>query len=88
MINYLLNGKDIVIGDGNVIKKDVYNAKIRNIQDKVLDITNLAANTTLNAKINGFKSKIPSITNLAATPAPTTIENKIPNISDLIKKED
>ena len=34
----------------NIIKKDVYNAKIKNIEDKIPDITNLATNTTLNAK--------------------------------------
>ena len=34
----------------NVVKKDVYNAKI-----KVPDINNLATNTTLNAKINKVK---------------------------------
>ena len=39
----------------DVIKKDVYNATIENIEDKISDITNLAANTTLNAKINEVK---------------------------------
>ena len=34
----------------NIIKKDAYNAKIKNIEDKIPDITNLATNTTLNAK--------------------------------------
>ena len=32
-----------------VVKKDVYNAKIKSIEDKIPDITNLATNTTLNA---------------------------------------
>ena len=35
----------------NVVRKDVYNAKIKNIEYKILDINNLATNTTLNAKI-------------------------------------
>ena len=48
-----------------VVKKDVYNAKIKNIEDKTPDITNLATNASLNAKINGVKKEIPSITNLA-----------------------
>ena len=48
----------------DVVKKDVYNAKIKNIEDKIPDITNLATNTTLNAKINEVKNEIPSITNL------------------------
>ena len=34
----------------DVIKKDVYNAKIKNIEDKIPDITNLATNTNANAK--------------------------------------
>ena len=33
----------------DVVKKDVYNAKIKNIEDKITDITNLATKTTLNA---------------------------------------
>ena len=35
-----------------VVQKDVYNARITNIEDKKPDITNLATNTTLNAKTN------------------------------------
>ena len=39
------------------VKKDVYNAKIRNIKDKIPDITNLATNTIFNTKINELKAK-------------------------------
>ena len=46
----LSNLSDAVKND--VVKKDVYNAKIKNIEDKISDITNLATNTTLNAKLN------------------------------------
>ena len=49
----------------DVIKKDVYNAKIKNIVDKIPDMNNLAIDITLNAKINQVKKEIPSITNLA-----------------------
>ena len=41
---------DVVKND--VVKKAVYNAKIKNIEDKIPDITNLATKTTLNAIIN------------------------------------
>ena len=41
----------------DTVKKDVYNAKIKNIEDKILDITNLATNTTLNAEIMELKKK-------------------------------
>ena len=61
----------------DVVKKDVYNSKIKNIEDKILDITNLATTTTLNAKINEVKGEIPSITNLATKPSLNAAENKI-----------
>ena len=41
----------------DVIKKDVYNAKIKDNEDKIPDITNLATNTTLSSKINEVKDK-------------------------------
>ena len=41
------------------VKKDVYNAKIKIIEDKIPVITNLATNASLNAKINEVKGKIP-----------------------------
>ena len=47
----------------------VYNAKIKDIEDKIPGITNLATNTTLNAKLNEVKKKNPIITNLATTAA-------------------
>ena len=49
----------------DVVKKDVNNAKIKYIEDKILDITNLAINTSFSTKIKEVKDEIPSITNLA-----------------------
>ena len=73
-----------------VVNKTEYNAKIKDIEDKIPDITNLATNAALNTKINEVKGKIPSITNLATTTTTTTVlivvENKIPNVSNLVKK--
>ena len=46
---------DVVKND--VIKKDVYNAKIKNTEDQIPTITNLATKTALNAAEN----KIPSV---------------------------
>ena len=77
---------DVVKND--VVKKDVYNAKIKNIEDKIPDITNLATKTTLNAKINEVKGEIPNITNLATTSALTAVANKIPSVNNLVKKTD
>ena len=70
----------------NNVKKDVYNTKFKNIEDKIPDITKLATNTTLNAKINEVKCQITSINNLATTTVLTSVENKIPNVSNLVEK--
>ena len=48
-------------------------------------ITNLATNSALDAKINEVKGKMPSFTNLATTTALIAVENKIPNVSNLVK---
>ena len=45
-----------------VVKKDVCNAKIKDIGDKIPEITNLATNTTASVKIYEVKNKIPSLT--------------------------
>ena len=63
---------DIVKND--VVKKDVYQAKIKNIEDKITD--------TINAKINEVKSKTPNNTNLANETSLTVVENKIPSVSN------
>ena len=60
---------------------------MKNIEDKIPDITSLTTNTSLNAKINEVKGEISSITNLAATAAPVIVENKIANTNDLVKKK-
>ena len=72
----------------HVVKKDVYNAKIKNIEDKIPDITNLASNASLNAKINEVNGEIPTTTNFATTAALTTVEDKIPNVRNLVRKTD
>ena len=41
--------KLINVVKNDVVKKDVYNAKIKNVEDKIPDIANLATKTTLNA---------------------------------------
>ena len=51
---------DVVKKD--VAKKDVYDTKIKNIENKIPDITNLATNASLNFKINEVKGEIPNVT--------------------------
>ena len=44
--------KDVLKNYNDIAKKDAYNAKIKNIEDKIPDITNLATNVSFNPKIN------------------------------------
>ena len=44
---------NVVINE--VVKKTEYDAKIKNIEDKILDISNLATKAILNTKINEVK---------------------------------
>ena len=76
--------KDVVKND---VKKDVHNAKIKNIEDEIPDIANLATHVSLSTKINEVKRDITSITDLATTAALTNVENKIPNVGNLVKKK-
>ena len=68
------------------LKKMYIMIRLKNIEDKIRNITNLVTNTFPIAKINEFKVEIPSITNLNTTAALITVENKLPNVSNLVKK--
>ena len=57
----LIKLSDLVKND---VKKENYNAKIKDIEDKIPDISKLASNTTFNYKTNKVKGEIPHITNL------------------------
>ena len=39
---------------------------MKNIEDKISDITNLVTNASVDAKINEVKGEIPNITNVAS----------------------
>ena len=72
----------------DVVKKDVFDAKMKGVEDKTTSIANLATNVALNAKIGEFKNEIPSLTTLAITGALTVVDNKIFGVSNLVKKAD
>ena len=65
---------------------DQLDADIKNIEDKIPDITNLSTDTTLNAKIYEVKNEILTITNLTTAALNVKVhevKNKIPNITIL-----
>ena len=72
----------------NLATNTTLDAKINEVKGEIPGITNLAAASALNAKINEVKGKDTNITNLATTTAVTTVEKKIPNVSNLVKKTD
>ena len=74
------------IDTSKLVNKTDYNAKVKDIEDKIPDITKLATNGVLHTKINVVKDKLPSITNFDTTDAFTAAESKIPDISDLVKR--
>ena len=59
-------------------KKDLYNAKIKNIDVEIPNTTDLATYASLNAKINVVKGEAANL---------TAFENKIPNVSNLVRKK-
>ena len=71
-----------------LLKKTEYTAKIKNIEDEILDITNSATKNILNTKIIEVKNEIPSISGLATSSALTAVENEIPSVITLVKKTD
>ena len=71
----------------NVVEKDVCNAKIKDIEGKILDITKLVTNATLNVEINEVKNKIFTFSNLVTNVSLNTltaVENEIPGHSKYI----
>ena len=64
-----------------VVQEDVYNAKIKNIEDKISDITNAATHASLNAKVNEVKGETSNVTNLMITNDLSAL-----SVSNLVKK--
>ena len=72
----------------NLATNATLNAKINEVKNKIPSITNVASTTALNAKIHEVIKKLPKTTNLVTVTALTAIENKLSNVTDLVKKTD
>ena len=99
MIQYFPKPYEPFVGDidvkvdfsNYVTKADLKNATGVDISSfaKKTDLASLKSNatkTTLNPKLNEGKGEIPSNTNLATATALTAVESKIPNVTNLVKK--
>ena len=62
------------------LKSKVYKLDI----NKLVPVNDVVRKDVYNAKIKNIEDKTPDITNLATTNALTAVENKIPNISNLV----
>ena len=71
----------------NLATNTTLNAKVNEVKGEISSITNLATTIALTGKINEVKDKIYNITNLATTTTLTVVENKIPNVSNLVKQK-
>ena len=71
-----------------MVTNTTLNPNINEVKCKIPSITDLATTAALNAKVKEVKGKIPSITDIATTTVLTVVENKMANISNLVKKTD
>ena len=71
----------------NLASNTTPNAKVNEVKIEIPGMINSATNASYNAKTNEVKGQILGITNLGTTTAFTTVENKVPNFSDLVKKK-
>ena len=61
--------------------------KISKIDKKIPGVSGFVKKTDFSAKVAEIKGKIPSISGLATNSALTAVENKMPDVSSLVKKQ-
>ena len=67
--------------------KTNYDTDKTELEKKISDTSRLVKKTDYNTKITEIDEKLPEFRSLVAKTALTTVENKIPDISSLIKKK-
>ena len=70
---------------GFVLKTN-YDADKSELENKIPDTSGLVKKTDYSTKIAKIQGKIPDISNLATKTASTSVENKIPSVCNLVKK--
>ena len=69
----------------DVVKNDVYNKSIKNVN--AIDTSGLVRKTDYD-KITDIEGKTLTITGLATTATLNAVKNEIPNVSDIVRKTD
>ena len=70
-----------------LVPKTKYDADKSDLEKKVPDTSGLVKKTDCNTKSTEIEKKIPSISGLASNSTLTALEDKIPNVSNLVKKK-
>ena len=83
--NKLVTKVDNIDTSGFVLKTK-YDTDKSELENKIPDTSVLDKKTDYNAKINDIEGKIPDISNLATKTSLNIVENKILNVSSLVKK--
>ena len=68
-------------------KSDLEKKKKSDADKKIPDINGLVKKTDYNVKISEIEGKVPSVNDVATNVASTSVENKICDVSNLIKKK-
>ena len=74
------------INTSGFVLKTKYDTDKSDLEKKIPNISGLVKKTDYNAKITEIKSKIPSISGLATNSVLTAVENEIPDVGNLFKK--
>ena len=69
-----------------MLLKRMYRILRGNISTKIPGITNLGTTAALNPKTNEIKGETPNITNIATTTPLVAVDNKMPNVRNLVKQ--
>ena len=75
------------IDTSRFVLKTKYDTDKSELEKKIPDTCDLVKKTDFNTKITEIEGKIPDIINLATKTALTTVENKIPSVSNFVKKQ-
>ena len=75
------------IDTSRFVLKINYDTDKSELEKKISDTSGLVKKTDYNTKITEIEGKIPEVTNLVTKTALTTVKNKIPSVSSLVKKK-
>ena len=75
------------IDTSGFVLKSRYNADKRDLEEKDRDTSKLVKKSNYNVEVSELENKILSISDLVITSALTAVGNKIPSVSNLVKKQ-